>query len=322
MTAQSSIDLDWRPETYWPESPNRDQLLSRIQGEARRLIAEYTLDEVGIGGLDPELAAEELSEERREEWGAIHPQFMGGEFLPPLAKGEVEIARISLDSTTYDQISVRARKDGTRIRYSIANEYYDEEYLGLCDIAFEASDLPLTLRELTDLIDGSGHPDEPYGGGLMIGRWNCIFYEGQGTVDDAVAFTRISSAFYPDLAPYYAEVAEEWKRENDWDVEEEDDDEWYEKQRREREIEEQTLAPFREEIEKWIHLIFGPTPSGRLGTGWRARAWVVKTFIEKNLLSTGLFPTGTHDFGNSMQYAEPRVGKIDFDDIASKAKEE
>lgn len=231
MTAQSCIDLDWRPETYWPESLNRDQLLSRIQGEARRLIAEYTLDEVGIGGLDPELAAEELSEERREEWGAIHPQFMGGEFLPPLAKDEVEIARISLASTTSDQISIRARKDGTRIRYSIVDEYWDEEYLGLCDLVFEASDLPLTLRELTDIIDGSEHPEAPCGGGLLIGNWNLSASEFGEYVDEAVKFARISSAFYPDLAAYYAEVAEEWKREwirDHWweyDDEQEDDDE-------------------------------------------------------------------------------------------------
>ena len=49
--------------------------------------------------------------------------FMGGEYLPPVKKGEVEIARISLESVSGDQISVRARRSGGRISYSIVDEY-------------------------------------------------------------------------------------------------------------------------------------------------------------------------------------------------------
>ena len=47
---------------------------------------------------------------------------MGGEYLPPLRKGEVEIARISLESTTDDQISIRARRGRERIRCRVVDE--------------------------------------------------------------------------------------------------------------------------------------------------------------------------------------------------------
>ena len=56
-------------------------------------------------------------------WGRLHPSNMGGEYLPLLRKGEVEIARISLQSVTADQISIRARRLSKRIGYRIVDEY-------------------------------------------------------------------------------------------------------------------------------------------------------------------------------------------------------
>jgi len=50
----------------------------------------------------------------REGLGAIHPSFMGGEYLPGYRRNEVEIVRIELDSTTSDVISLRARPIGRK----------------------------------------------------------------------------------------------------------------------------------------------------------------------------------------------------------------
>ena len=55
--------------------------------------------------------------------------FMGGEYLPKLEKGEVEIARISLRSVTADQISARARRIGAQIEYAIVDEYGDSSVI-------------------------------------------------------------------------------------------------------------------------------------------------------------------------------------------------
>ena len=44
---------------------------------------------------DQESEEDELEEEERRAWGAIHPQFMGGEYLPAVSLGRkaVDIAR-------------------------------------------------------------------------------------------------------------------------------------------------------------------------------------------------------------------------------------
>jgi hypothetical protein len=201
----NQFDLSYRPDTYWPESLDREQLLARIQGEARRDIVRQTLDEGDISDLDPVLAAEELDEENRRGWGLIHPAHMGGEYLPSLGAEDVEIARISLASVTSDQISIRASNTGGQIRYSVCDEY-ETEY----DLAFTYSEHPLRLGELVKLIDGSGHPEEREGGGLLVCHWEHML-ESHSDLEYCTAFAWIESAWYPELAAYYDQVASEWQ---------------------------------------------------------------------------------------------------------------
>jgi hypothetical protein len=102
------VDLDFTPDGYFTERDLQLALPSDILGQARRNIARAMVAE----GEDPppELLEGVLTEEDRKAFGRIHPMFMGGEYLPELKEGEVEIARISLESVTADQISVRARR--------------------------------------------------------------------------------------------------------------------------------------------------------------------------------------------------------------------
>lgn len=116
------VGLSYRPETYWPEALDQEQLLARIKGERRRVIAREALAKDGFAGLDPFLASEELDEGDRKHWGLLHPHCTGGEYLPGLGLAEVEIARISLASTTADQISIRAVHAGEKIRYSVCDD--------------------------------------------------------------------------------------------------------------------------------------------------------------------------------------------------------
>ena len=118
------FDLNYRPDTYWPDA---------------------------------------LDEEQRRYWGALHPHCMGGEYLPELEPGDVEIARISLASVTSDQISIRAPHAGDRIRYAVRDEY-DTDF----ELAFSESERPLTLGEFIALIDGSGYELERLWGGLLV----------------------------------------------------------------------------------------------------------------------------------------------------------
>lgn len=118
------------------------------------------LEEEDVRGVEPLLARESLPEPERQIWGSIHPAMMGGEYLPDLTDGGVEIARISLKSTTSDQISVRASQEGNRIRYSVADEY-DTEF----DLTFETSDRPLFMGEMIEFLDNSLADADEFPGG-------------------------------------------------------------------------------------------------------------------------------------------------------------
>jgi len=198
------IDLSYRPDTYWPEALDQEQLLARIKGESRRNIAREILAEEGFAGLTSFLGREELSEDERAGWGGLHPALMGGEYLPGHGVGEVEIARISLASITSDQISIRASHAGDKIRYAIHDEYQSEY-----ELAFEDSRQPLTLGELIKFIDGSRHWDEQCPGGLLFSH--CEYdYSGCGDIEQAVGFAWISSAWYPQLSDWYEKKGDEW----------------------------------------------------------------------------------------------------------------
>ena len=113
---------------------------------------------------------------------------MGGEYLPDYAEGEVEIARIELESTTADVISIRVKKEGERIAYLIVDEYETE-----FNILPTHSDKPLTLSELVRLIDGAMEEGSL---GLYYTQMN---YEGGERsiewLDQMRHFTRVESSF-------------------------------------------------------------------------------------------------------------------------------
>ncbi|MDH3672661.1 MAG: hypothetical protein OES46_16135, partial [Gammaproteobacteria bacterium] len=176
--------------------------------------------EQGFRGLNSFLAREELGEGQREAWGAIQPDFMGGEYLPSLEAGEVEIVRISLVSVTADQISVRARRVDGFIRYSVASEYDDVEDMRY-RLAFDQSERPLTLAELVQLIDGAYIPENIFPGGLITEPLE-LNYDSGADLDSLMGFISIDSPFYPELATYYARVVEEWVNAHSPD----DDEDW------------------------------------------------------------------------------------------------
>ena len=103
---ETSVDLSYRPYSYWPDSPDRGVLLSRIKGKARRDIVREKLEKEGFTKLPEYLTREDLDEVDRKVWGSIYPLLMGGEYLPDVEDDEVEIARVSLMSTAGDQISI------------------------------------------------------------------------------------------------------------------------------------------------------------------------------------------------------------------------
>jgi len=208
----NTIDLSYRPDTYWPASLTPEQLLTRIRGKQRQQIARQLYEESGFKALNQFLVREGLTEEERSAWSALGPWCMGGEYLPELEEGEVEIARISLSSVTSDQISVRARPDGERIRYRIVGEYEDMEGMQY-QLPLETSSTPLSLGELMNFIAGSGIEGCAYPGGIFSSSWAMMLDSGEGP-DRIAGFISVSSAFYPQIEACYDMLAEQWLEKN------------------------------------------------------------------------------------------------------------
>ena len=146
-----------------------------------------------------------LSDSDRRAFGGIHPAFLGGEYLPQLTEGEVAIARISLRSTTADQISVRVRRSGEEISYSIVDEYGDENFIGY-SVQPSTSKEPLSLRELVAMLDRACD-----GGGAVMSHtiWHV---EEFGEPEAYRHFAFVESDCYPDLGRCYAARFDEYIR--------------------------------------------------------------------------------------------------------------
>ncbi len=207
-----NVDLTFRPDTYWPESYTPEQLLTRIRGKRRQDIARQLYKARGFPALNEFLVSEGLSEEDRSAWGAVGPWCMGGEYLPKLDDGEIEIARISLASTTADQISVRARRDGERIRYRIVGEYEEDEAMRQ-QLPFDVTDQPLSLGELMDMIEGANTSDSTCPVGIFSSSW-IMMLEFADWPEEIAGFISVSSGFYPQIEECYEAMAQQWLVEN------------------------------------------------------------------------------------------------------------
>jgi hypothetical protein len=181
----ADLDGDYRPQTYWPEDGS--SLPAYVKGSVRRWILEQALRANRQDALkEPLLVAESLDDDLRALWTYVHPVNMGGEFLPALDDGEVEIARIQLASVTADVASIRARRVGAGMQYRIVDEYEVDE------VFYEAeSNVPLDVAELYFLVvQQTGYLDE-------------ILERFEGQPEDALYFVSLTSTFYPQLDRYF-----------------------------------------------------------------------------------------------------------------------
>ncbi len=143
------IDLNYRPHSYFWARDHGIPLISDIKGAERRKFYERALEADLTELVDAELLQHTLPSEQRQAQGRIHPAFMGGEYLPDQRPGEVEIARITIASTTQDVTCVYARPVGRRIYYRVVDEYSGDTLDGR---GHRTSLKPLTLGQLTDFF--------------------------------------------------------------------------------------------------------------------------------------------------------------------------
>jgi hypothetical protein len=204
----AGIDYDFQPESYWAAARNPlEAALRNVKGRNRRgMIRDY--HEVGnLEELDPTLLTDSLDSEERESLGSIDPPFMGGEYLPSSKRGEVEITRIELASTTSDVITIRARPSGLRILYRVCDEYNSTYKLPR-----KSSRQPFSLLEFIRFLDAvdQGCPEPSWS------RFGFVLEANEGnlasgaSLEDLQEFTRVDSDFYPELERHYANVIDEW----------------------------------------------------------------------------------------------------------------
>lgn len=199
MTARSDIDLKYRPNSYFWAKQHGIALTSDIKGAERRKLFERAL-EAGVDDLvGEELLRHELPEDQRQAQGRIHPAFMGGEYLPSTRGEEVEIARITIASTTQDVTCVYARQVGRRIHYRVVDEYNGDTLSGS---GKRTSTRPLTLKQLTD---------------FFLSSWDLVScldanFEYDGYPRDEVHefIVDASSSFYSEFGRLVHERVDQW----------------------------------------------------------------------------------------------------------------
>jgi hypothetical protein len=203
------IDYQFRPESYWAPARNPlEAALRNVKGRNRReMIRDY--HEAGnLDQLGESLLADTLDEQSRKNLGLIHPTFMGGEYLPNYGRSEIEIARIELESTTNDVISLRARPLGLRITYRVVDEYETEFRLPQ-----RTSSRPFSLGELVRFLDSVERVDNSEPSWAQFGfvlLYNQCNLECGSDLEGLRDFTRVESDYYPDLASHYTAAIEEW----------------------------------------------------------------------------------------------------------------
>lgn len=178
------IDTSYRPETYFGPISLAKHVRTRVKGQVRRDLAKSLAGEGLIDFLPDLLVGEELGEEDLADWGKVHPWCLGGEFLPRFERIETEIARVVLQSVTFDVTSVYARRLKNRIAYRIVDEYGGET---LTAKTRRTSTRPLCLKELVDFLLRGW----PFLAVLSM-NYGC-------DTERMLRFFRGESAYYPDF---------------------------------------------------------------------------------------------------------------------------
>lgn len=182
------IDLQFRPASYFGQMTGNDFVLTNIHGTQRRAAVNEALSSNQLGTVPEEILHSALSPELRSTLGSIHPAFLGGEFLPEQLEGEIEIARVTLDSVTSDVTSVYAKYSEGLYLYCVVDEYEGETLSGPDKMT---SQQPLTLGELITFLDTASP--------LM----EILEMNYEGNLKKMLGFFVAESAFYPDLDRLY-----------------------------------------------------------------------------------------------------------------------
>ena len=206
----------FRPSTYWPEeSDPLEAILGGVRATRRRESIKRAWERGDVEKLPNYILQSELKEEQRIALGRLHPSLMGGEYLPPLQRGEVVIARVDFSSVMADVVEFVAKQqeDGT-IRVRMQDEYKSKIQVGHED-ELEYG-LPLSFEEIVSLIEGAELGGVPVCFGFnyenycsQVGDSSSIHTRLE-VAESMRYFTTVSSDFYPDLEKLFQDRQDEW----------------------------------------------------------------------------------------------------------------
>lgn len=217
----SPVDLDFRPDYHSPADALA-AILANVKGQRRRELIrdiasgharEAVLKRGGdpalaelLSEVDPGLLVESFDDPGKLAW--LNPTFLGGECLPAYLPGEVEVARVVMETTTMDVVSIRARRRTRGYRFRVVDEYE-----AVFRFAPKSSRLPLTLGEMVEFVFRYDYEDTDPGPtgerGAILGRldWDL----GNGVeAEELRGFHRVESDFYPGMDKLVTDRIDEW----------------------------------------------------------------------------------------------------------------
>lgn len=151
--SESQIDLNFRPKSYFPD--------------------------IGSGS--------EGASWPMQTKDAVHSSNTGKRYLPTLEEGEVEIGRITLESTLGDVICVFAKSIGERIHYRVVDQYQGES---LGSETTTVTMYPMSLKQFVDFF---------FSGWSLF---DCLDTNCGDDLEDALAFFYCESRYYSDFDAY------------------------------------------------------------------------------------------------------------------------
>ena len=122
----------------------------RIKANYRRGFVSRAMRDQGTDSIPDLWKSHEFSEVLKNWFGRQNPQFRGGEDLPDLENGEVEIARLTLANSVHGEVtSLRAKltKEHGKISLRMVDEYESE-----IKLPYELAKTPLTSEQLIGLF--------------------------------------------------------------------------------------------------------------------------------------------------------------------------
>lgn len=124
--------------------------LMRAKGDVRRAMVARHLKNGVLESIPPDWCRHDLHPSLKDALGAKHPQARGGEDLPDLGEGEVEIARLSLVDSVHGEVtSLRALPDSSsdKLRLRLVDEYETK-----ISLPREVVDFPLAPFEVLEFF--------------------------------------------------------------------------------------------------------------------------------------------------------------------------